>query len=550
MKFWITTALAALVYSTTADAQQRFATKSLQGWSRFNKPHPDSSIEFTLAVKQNNLDRISALLKERSDPDHQDYGKYFSFDQMGEMVKYPEATAKIVEFLRQNGADKVTTMAHGAYIKASMSIKNAEKLINSEFFYYTHPSHDQKLLRTESYTIPESMNEYLWKIPSITQFSAGYKSAGRPIVLNDYTAINGHVTPQLLFDYYGIDDRKVTTTSSQGIYEEGQSYSQSDLTAFFSKYSLPTTNVSQIIGNYDASKCVDFGSCGEANLDVQYMTAIAQNSRTNYYVTDGFVDYVTHLSNDPKAPLVHSMSYTVIEKYFDDIDVFETEVQKLSLRGLTFIASSGDNGVSSFLIKRGFGCAYQPEYPASSPYVTAVGATIGPESGNPEVVCTSKRAAITSGGGFSNHYSTPDFQSASVKSYFQSLGTQPASGFNAQGRGYPDVAVLGRYYEIIVHGAVGGADGTSASAPAFAGMITLVNDCRIKSGKGPLGYLNPALYKLDASVFNDITSGDNTCGSYNTTCCTQGFQAGKGWDPVSGRGSPKFKLFKAALCAL
>jgi len=47
-------------------------------------------------------------------------------------------------------------------------------------------------------------------------------------------------------------------------------------------------------------------------------------------------------------------------------------------------------------------------------------------------------------------------------------------------------------------------DGTSASAPIFAGVVTLLNDARLNAGKSPLGFLNPMLYKaksFDASAF-------------------------------------------------
>jgi tripeptidyl-peptidase I len=60
-------------------------------------------------------------------------------------------------------------------------------------------------------------------------------------------------------------------------------------------------------------------------------------------------------------------------------------------------------------------------------------------------------------------------------------------------------------------------DGTSASAPAFAGMLALLNDARFNVGKGPLGPVNPALYDMYAkygygnnACFHDITVGNNT----------------------------------------
>jgi hypothetical protein len=38
-------------------------------------------------------------------------------------------------------------------------------------------------------------------------------------------------------------------------------------------------------------------------------------------------------------------------------------------------------------------------------------------------------------------------------------------------------------------------------------------------------------------VFNDITDGDNACGTRDQDCKSQGFIAATGWDAVSGLGS-------------
>jgi hypothetical protein len=40
-------------------------------------------------------------------------------------------------------------------------------------------------------------------------------------------------------------------------------------------------------------------------------------------------------------------------------------------------------------------------------------------------------------------------------------------------------------------------DGTSCSAPSFAGMITLVNDYLLNNGKSQLGFLNYLLYQVN-----------------------------------------------------
>ena len=84
-------------------------------------------------------------------------------------------------------------------------------------------------------------------------------------------------------------------------------------------------------------------------------------------------------------------------------------------------------------------------------------------------------------------------------------------------------------------------DGTSASAPIFAGLLTLVNDRLLHNGLPPLGWVTPRLYALQP-LFRDIVIGDNTCGSYglDPVCCPfSGFHATVGFDAVTGLGSPR-----------
>jgi tripeptidyl-peptidase I len=94
---------------------------------------------------------------------------------------------------------------------------------------------------------------------------------------------------------------------------------------------------------------------------------------------------------------------------------------------------------------------YYASWPASSPYVTAVGATMnGPSLTNsPEIACSSASGSIiTTGGGFSNSVGAPSFQSAAVSAYFaQYTPTQSSyQPYVKTNRGYPDVSMPGNNY--------------------------------------------------------------------------------------------------------
>ncbi|KAF9046290.1 subtilisin-like protein [Panaeolus papilionaceus] len=235
------------------------------------------------------------------------------------------------------------------------------------------------------------------------------------------------------------------------------------------------------------------------------------------------------------------------------------EYAKLGLMGTTVVYSSGDNGVAGF----GNVCldaehneaddtasVFNPEFPASCPFVTAVGATQvspGKTVNDPESAC---EQVIFSGGGFSNIFLKPAYQKIAVDNYIaKHLTPSPfkPGQFNDTGnaRGFPDIAANGANYVIGIDGRFGLVFGTSAAAPVVASMITMVNDARLAIGKGPVGFINPVLYSpILAPVFNDITIGGNQ------GCGTPGFQAVPGWDPVTGVGTPNFERLLATFLVL
>lgn len=160
--------------------------------------------------------------------------------------------------------------------------------------------------------------------------------------------------------------------------------------------------------------------------------------------------------------------------------------------GLTLVVAAGDSGVAwsdycnatvpaslencACVADNGVGYGYFPTFPASCPYVTAVGATqlFSFESGAEISASPRTGSGITTGGGFSSYYSKLDFQSSAISSYFTrvlNLETfLPANGYNKQGRGYPDVALNGYGYDVISKGFSDSVTSTSASATLFAAM--------------------------------------------------------------------------------
>jgi tripeptidyl-peptidase I len=243
-----------------------------------------------------------------------------------------------------------------------------------------------------------------------------------------------------------------------------------------------------------------------------------------------------------------------------------SEIMKLALQGTTVIQSSGDSGVASYAGDFGLpngctgpnGTVFYPSY--QCPYTLSVGST---QLDSPDNSTTSKpgcklyeraTARFASGGGFSDYFDMPDYQKSVVQTYFDTTPlpfvgytsrdpsknfTDIAPGvFHIGGRGYPDVAANGDRFVIRSNGTWNTIGGTSLSAPIWAGIITRINEERLAKGKSTVGFVHPTLY-AHPEIFTDITEGSNP------GCKSGGFPAAKGWDPVTGLGSPNYgKLLK------
>jgi tripeptidyl-peptidase-1 len=210
---------------------------------------------------------------------------------------------------------------------------------------------------------------------------------------------------------------------------------------------------------------------------------------------------------------------------------------------------SGDYGVSHY-------------YPASSAYVTSVGATavvasnqtlnitspLPPICNIPGCLCStsmkeeaamkSNEARFNTGGGFSTWITMPSYQVEAVEAYLQSGVPLPNQiTYNPKNRAYPDIAAVGSNIAFMDGPfPVETTAGTSASCPIIAAMITILNQDRLNVGKKPLGFLNQLLYQMAREVpqtFTDIVVGNNGNGGPET-----GFEATTGWDPLTGWGTP------------
>jgi len=196
--------------------------------------------------------------------------------------------------------------------------------------------------------------------------------------------------------------------------------------------------------------------------------------------------------------------------------------------GITFFTASGDHGATDVVDQRGSVLSPTPTmaFPADDPWNTTVGGTSLSEIGG----TISETAWGGSEGGISAFFPMPDYQKLLPASVQSELHNR---------RGIPDVAgsadpSSGLIFYFLGHWVHIG--GTSASAPLWASIGAVAN----QMAGHPLGFINPALYKVATSSkysqdFRDITVGNN---NVNGPVKVKGYPAVPGWDAVTGFGSP------------
>src|SRR6266567_2202614 len=280
---------------------------------------------------------------------------------------------------------------------------------------------------------------------------------------------------------------------------------------------------------------------------------------------------------------VISQSFAVTEQSFNaaalqQVAKFDKVYQQAVANGITVVSATGDSGTAN-VDKQGRVYPFPTaQWPASDPLVTAAGGTWLQSgwrwdptvstatfysclaAGNPFNTCAATYLNYTTGpgrteavwkedwlpaatgGGLSVLYPTPSFQSGIPQSLLHGHRGLPDVSWNA--------AVDGG---ALVYTSFGGArlgwhtvGGTSASTPQIAAMVALTNQLAAQMGKHSVGYLNPLLYTLPASDFNDIVPQTFGSGAGVTTLDSNqeyasgipGYSTTAGWDLTTGFGSP------------
>jgi pseudomonalisin len=523
---------------------------------------PMDHMLLTLLPDDAQQDALNQLLDAQHNPESPYYHQWLTPEQYGERFGISDAdTAQLVGWLQGHGMEVEEVTAGRRSIVFSGTAAQVQSAFHTQI--HTYKIGDEvHHANAKDPEIPAALAQVVGGVVSLHDFRSEpmHGLVRKPSPSPDFTSGSSHYLAPA--DFATIYD--LAPLYQQSINGNGQSVAIvarsdikiADARQFRTFFGLPA-NDPQIIVNGTDPGVLDSDEETEADLDVEWSGAVARNATIKFVVSkstntsDGVDLSAQYIVNHNLASVI-SASFSLCEAALGSSgnSFFNSLWQQAAMQGMTVLVSSGDSGAA--------GCDFASASMAthrravnglcSTPYSVCVGGTEFNDVSNPALYWSSSNASGTqasalsyipevvwnesgpgeglwaSGGGASAVYAKPSWQAG--------------TGVPADGkRDVPDVALTaaGRDgYLIYTNGGLYVVGGTSATSPSFAGVMALVvQHTSARQGNGNIAFYSLASKQRagGASVFHDISSGNNNVPGQ------AGFSATKGYDQATGLGS-------------
>jgi hypothetical protein len=402
-----------------------------------------------------------------------------------------------------------------------------------------------------------------------------------------------------IYDLESLYAAHITGAGQSIAVAEQSDFNDADIAAFRTTFGLPSNPAVHVLVP-NSGPAVGNDTLDEGELNIEWTGAVAPDATilsvfTGDTPNNDALDALMYAIEQRTAPVLSS-SFGSCEGWFTPADVvFLGEYADMAtLEGMTVLVAAGDTGAAGCDGQSATVAQYGKAviFPASLPSFVAVGGTQFQLTANnrptyldnelnalsyiPESAWNETLGDIDAGygglgaggGGASRLVTKPFWQvpytpndgqrdlpdvalsaSADILPYAVSMSWTAADGDAAT----PQPQMLTAY------------GGTSVAAPAFAGILALVNQAVAEADAGAplgLGNVNPILYALannpaSTRAMHDITTGDNLvpCAPGSPDCPSSapyqfGFASGLGYDESTGLGSIDVANLVAAWRAL
>jgi uncharacterized protein (TIGR03437 family) len=531
-----------------------------------------SFVTLNLAISDSQQADLDNLLAEQQNPASPNYHNWLTPQQYADRFGVsPADLATIEQWLRGQGL-AIAGVAQGRnWVAVSGTAAQLETAFSTELHNYAVDGETNFANSTDP-SVPAAIASVVRSIRGLNDFRmkpAIVKPRFTSPHSNHYLAPNDFATIYDILPAYsaGING------SGQTIVIAGQTaINLSDIQQFQSNFNIPA-NLPQTLLVPGSNQGISSDDLGEADLDIEWSGAVARNATIIYVYSNDVTTSVQYAIDHNLAPVI-SMSYgsCELETAPSDAKLFQKWAQQANAQGITWVNATGDAGAADCDDAQNPGLAV--DVPSSIPEVTGVGGTAFQEGAGQfwNAANDASGASVLSyipetSWNDSALDGSPSAGGGGASTFFAKPAWQVGPGVPSDNvRHVPDVAFNASadhdaYLVYSGGGAVQAYGGTSAPTPAFAGVVALLNQYLVSTGKqktAGLGNVNPQLYSFAQSapaIFHDITTGDNIvtvsasgC-PRRQTCVTPvpvGYNAGVGYDSATGLGS--MDIWKLMTC--
>lgn len=473
------------------------------------------TLDVVIALKLRNPELLDQHLQALTRPGDPEFRRWLSREQiMADHAPLPDRAKAVADYLTHAGFTNVRIEPNRLLLTATGTVTAIRKAFNTEVGRFIRDGHEG-IANVMDVQVPSELSDTVLSVLGLQTVDQMHTMNHQAASVQLTGSVHG-INPVNFPVAYNATSLPTTSTTAVGIITEGKmTQTIADLHQFESQNGLPTINPTVVqVGSLSS----DTSNTAEWDLDSQSIQAMAggQVAQMIFYTAHSLTNSdltraINKAASDNIATVIN-ISLGECESYTqaDGSMAADDQIFKLAIaQGQTFSVSSGDSGSKECGTPQG--TAVGASYPASSPYVIAVGGTTlyTDTSSN-----YGGEVAWNGGGGSPSLVELkPSWQNGVVSGSY---------------RGVPDIAFDADPYSgaiIVVNGQLQQYGGTSLASPLFVGSWA-----RIQSANhARLGFPASWIYSHGAQntpAFHDVTSGSN--GGYSATT---------GWDYTTGFGS-------------
>lgn len=496
-------------------------------------------LDLVVGLSLRNQPILDAILAAQHDPSSPWFHRWLSPEEFGAWFSPAEqAHGDVVRWLQSHGLTVTQTWPNRLIINARGSVAQVEAALgvsinryrrNDQLFYANarDPQVPAELAGIiSSIQGLEDLSQLTPHLNAIPYTPSEATGKVLPHLKLGSTTLFGPKDLYAAYNFTPLFNAGSTGASQKIAIATAYTFKVADINSFEQNSGLPKSPSSRFQWYFPTGMTTKLGD--ETTLDVEWSSAMAPGAKIQGVIGKNallstFTTVYNYIvtSSSLSSTRVVSTSWGLCETQMPpatmttDNNIFKQG----AAQGQSWFAASGDGGADDC---GNGGTTPEVDFPASSPFVTAVGGTLltTPFDGSGTATGYGSETAWNgSGGGKSLVFGKPGYQN----------GVTPVDGR----RDVPDVSLEAGPTPgnlLVYNGRLYRAWGTSLAAPQWAGLFAIMN--QRKGGTG-LGNANPRLYSLGvaANGLHDVTIGNNSSGT------TTGFSAGPGYDQVTGWGS-------------